>query len=184
MMSRDRRPSLAISLRLTGRPVLVVGSGAGADERTSRLRAAEAVVRVVAPDEYETDMCVGVFLAVAQSGDPALDRRVAADARAAGALSYAHDQPEASDFVFPALARRGPLSLAIATDGTAPALARRVREEMARLLDEIGPALDQLLDLLARERAAAPPGPGRAERLYQLACRLRFAGHLAVDQDG
>jgi siroheme synthase (precorrin-2 oxidase/ferrochelatase) len=184
MMSRDRRPALAVSLRVTGRSVLVVGRGDSAEERTSRLRAAGAAVRAVAADEYETDMCVGVFLAIGQTGDASLDRRVAEDARAAGALAYAHDQPDVSDFVFPALARRAPLSLAITTDGAAPALARRVREEMARLLDGAGSALDQLVDELERERAAASPGAERAERLYRLACRLRVVGHMAVDRGG
>lgn len=183
MSTRDRRPGLAISLRLTGRAALVVGAGAGADERTSRLRAAGADVRRVAPDEYRTDMCVGAFLVVAHGDDPAFDRRVAADARAAGALAYAHDQPGVSDFAFPALARRGPLSLAISTDGVAPALARRMREEIDRLFADLGPALDALIDDLAAHRAGAAPGPDRAERLYRLACRLRFAGRLAVDTD-
>lgn len=182
MSQRVRRPALAVSLRLTGRSALVVGLGEGAQERSSRLRAVGALVRVVAPDEYRTDMCVGVFLAVAHSGDPALDRRVAADARAAGALAYAHDQPDVSDLVFPALVQRGLLSLAVTTDGAAPALARRVREEIARLLDEVGPALDLLLEELERERAASPPGSERAERLYRLACRLRFGGRLSVER--
>jgi siroheme synthase (precorrin-2 oxidase/ferrochelatase) len=177
-----RRPALAISLRVRGRVALVVGAGPDADERTSRLRAAGATVRQIAADEYETDMCVGVFLVVAQTSDAATNRRVAADARSAGALAYAHDQPDESDFVFPALARRGPLSLAITTDGTAPALARRVREEIDRLLGEVGPALDRLLEELERERKDRASGADRAERLYRLACRLSFAGSLAVDR--
>lgn len=128
-------------------------------------------------------MCADLYLVVAHGDDPALDRRVAADARAAGALAYAHDQPDVSDFAFPALARRGPLSLAISTDGVAPALARRVREEIDRLFADLGPALDQLLDDLAALRASAAAGAERTERLYRLACRLRFAGRLAVDTD-
>jgi len=182
MMSRDRRPALAVSLRLSGRSALVVGTGEGADERSSRLRAAGAAVRQIAPDEYETDMCGGVFLAVAQTDDPSVDRQIAADARAAGALVYAHDQPAVSDFAFPALVRRGPLSLTIASDGVAPALARRMREEIARLFEDAGPALDHLLEVLAAERAAAAPGAERAERLYELACRLHFAGRLVVER--
>ncbi|HKE17811.1 MAG TPA: NAD(P)-dependent oxidoreductase [Kofleriaceae bacterium] len=180
MMQRDRRPALAVSLRVNGRATLVVGDGPGARERTSRLREAGATTQLVSPVDYQTGMCAGAFLVVAHTDDPALDRRIAADAHAAGALAYAHDQPDASDLVFPALARRGPLSLAITTDGVAPALARRVREEIARLLDEMGPALDLLLDELERERASRAPGSERAEHLYRLACRLSFAGRLAI----
>lgn len=184
MMPPDRRPALAISLRISGRPALVVGNGPGPDERTSRLRAAGANTLQVAQAEYRTDMCAGVFLVVAHTGDPSFDREVAADARRAGALSYAHDQPGESDLVFPALARRGALAVAVTTDGVAPALARRVREEIARLLDEVGIDLDQLLDELARERAGRAPDAARAERLYELASRLSIAGRLAIAPRG
>lgn len=138
-------------------------------------------MRQVSPTEYRTDMCADVFLVVAQTGDPALDRRVTADAAAAGALRYAHDQPEVSDFAFPAVARRGPLALAVSTDGVAPALARRMREELARLLEEAGAELDGLLRELEHEREEWAPSPERADRLYRLACRLRLAGRLEIE---
>jgi siroheme synthase (precorrin-2 oxidase/ferrochelatase) len=176
-----RRPALSVSLAIGGRTALVVGTGAGADERTSRLRAAGAAVRQIAPVDYQTDMCADVFLVVAQTGNSELDRRVTADARAAGALRYAHDQPDASDFAFPALARREPLALAISTDGAAPALARRLREELARLLDDAGAELDRLLHELEHEREEWAPSPERADRLYRLACRLRLTGRLEID---
>lgn len=176
-----RRPTLAVSLPLTGRRALVVGTGPACDERASRLRAAGAEVELVAADDYRTDMCGDVFLVVAQTGDPARDRRVAEDARAAGTLAYAHDQPAVSDFAFPAEVRRGPLTIAVSTDGVAPALARRVREELERLVTEVGPALDELIDDMAREREARSPGDERARALYQLACRLHLAGRIEID---
>ncbi len=176
-----RRPALALSLAIGGRSAVVVGDGPGADERASRLRQAGAAVRQVAPADYRTDMCAGAFLVVAQSGLPELDRRVTADAAAAGALRYAHDQPDLSDFAFPALARRGPVTLAISTEGAAPALARRLREELARLLDEAGADLDALVRELEHEREEWAPSPERADRLYRLACRLRAAGRLEIE---
>jgi siroheme synthase (precorrin-2 oxidase/ferrochelatase) len=177
-----RRPALALSLAIDGRSALVVGSGITADERASRLRAAGAAVRQVDPTEYRTDMCADVFLVVAQSGDPELDRRVTADAAAAGAsLRYAHDQPDVSDFAFPALARRGPLAVAISTDGSAPALARRLREEVSRLLEDAGSELDALLRELEHEREEWAPSPERADRLYRLACRLQVVGRLEIE---
>ena len=176
-----RRPALAVSLAIGGRTTLVVGTGPAADERASRLRAAGAAVSQVAPVDYQTDMCGDVFLVVAQTGDSALDRRITADAAAAGALRYAHDQPEVSDFAFPALARRGPLVLAVSTDGVAPALARRLREELARVLDDAGAELDSLLRELEHEREEWAPSPERADRLYRLASRLRLAGRLEIE---
>jgi uroporphyrin-III C-methyltransferase/precorrin-2 dehydrogenase/sirohydrochlorin ferrochelatase len=176
-----RRPALALSLAIGGRSALVVGTGPGADERASRLRQAGAAVRQVAPADYRTDMCAGVFLVIAQSGNSELDRRVTADAGASGALRYAHDQPDVSDFAFPALVRRGPVAIAISTEGAAPALARRLREEIARLLDEAGADLDRLIRELEHEREEWAPSPERADRLYRLACRLRLAGRVEIE---
>jgi siroheme synthase (precorrin-2 oxidase/ferrochelatase) len=176
------RPILPVSLYLDDRTVLLVGAGALADDRRARVEAAGASVRTVAPAEYEPDMCADVFLVLAVSGDPAFDRQVATDARRRGRLVYAHDQPAVSDLAMPAVARRGPLSLAVATDGSAPALARRLREELDRLLLLAGPRLDAILLSLGRAREELAPGR-RAEVLYRMACRVRLTGSLEVDDE-
>jgi siroheme synthase-like protein len=138
-------------------------------------------VRQVAPREYRTDMCADVFLVIADTGDREQDARITEEARAAGAVRYAHDQPAASDFAFPALIRRGPLSIAVATDGVAPALARRLREELERLFAEVGEALDDLLGELEFEREEWAPSPERTDRLYRLASRLRIEGRVVIE---
>lgn len=176
-----RRPALAVSLTLAGRRSLVVGDGPGADERASRLRHAGADLRQVPSATYETDMCDDVFLVIAETGDAERDRRIAADARAAGALAYAHDQPAWSDFAFPALARRGPISVAISTDGAAPALSRRLRQEIERAFDESGDGLDRLVVDMEREREARPAGEARASHMRQMSERLRLNGRFDVE---
>jgi uroporphyrin-III C-methyltransferase/precorrin-2 dehydrogenase/sirohydrochlorin ferrochelatase len=176
-----RRPALAVSLTLTGRRVLVVGDGESAAERASRVRDAGADLTVVSTATYQTDMCDDVFLVIAETGNDERDRRIAADARAAGALAYAHDQPAWSDFAFPALARRGPISFAIATDGAAPALSRRLRAEVQGALDECGDALDELVSAMEREREARPPGDLRAARMRQMSERVRLRGRFDVE---
>src|SRR5688500_3200733 len=107
------RPVLPVSLYLERRAVLLVGDGPLADERAARLDAAGASARRVGAAAYRAEDCAGTFLVLAATGDPALDRRIAADARARGALAYAQDQPAVSDLAMPAIARRGPLTLAI-----------------------------------------------------------------------
>jgi siroheme synthase (precorrin-2 oxidase/ferrochelatase) len=174
------RPVLPVSLHLGGRVVVLVGDGPLADERADRLAPTGAEVRRIATAAYTEAACDGAALVLGMTDDRALDRRVAQDARARGALGYAHDQPDASDLAMPALARRGPLALAISTDGTAPALARRLREELDRLLAAAGPALDALLAAMARARATLPK-EGRADALARIARRLRLAGVIAVD---
>lgn len=175
------RPALTVSLHLAGQRVLLVGADEAADDRAARLVAAGAdLVRIDAAG-WSAELARGATAVLAHTGDAHLDRRIAADARAAGALAYAHDQPGVSDFALPAVARRGPLTITVATDGRAPALARRLRAELARLLADAGPSLDALLAELQRRRAALPPGPERAEALRHLADRLRIDGSIVVD---
>lgn len=179
----SRRPALPISLYLSGRPVFVAGDGDGADERTRRLEAAGATVVRIRARDYLPDALVGGFLVVANDEDADFNRRVAADARAAGCLAYAHDQPDVSDLAMPALIRRGPLAIAISTDATAPALSRRLREELQSLLDTAGDALDHLITHMVEKRAALAPGAERAKQLYRIAQRLRIRGSVDIADD-
>lgn len=169
-----------MTLLLSGRKVVLVGDGPRADERAARLAAAGAEVSRVRPDDYHPGCLQGAAVVMAHSDRDELDRRIAGDARAAGALAYAHDLPDISDFAMPGLARRGPLSLAIATSGLAPSLARQLRRELQRLLDGAGQALDDLLERMIAVRARTE-GAERIRRLGELAARLRFTGELAVE---
>jgi siroheme synthase-like protein len=101
---------------------------------------------------------------------------VAEAARAHGTLVYVQDRPTLSDLSMPALARRGPLQLAVSTEGLAPALARRLRQELEKLLLTAGQRLDDLLDEMARARDG-----GERNQLTRLAERLRIAGRIEID---
>ena len=173
------RPGFSVSLLLTDRRVVVVGSGAGADDRADRLARARAEVVRITAEDYTPDRLEGAFLVMAHSDDDELDRRIARDARAAGALAYAHDQPAISDFAMPALARRGPLSVAIATSAVAPSLARQLRRELQAMLDRAGQAIDQLIERMARARAI-PEAAERRQHLAELAASLRLTGEIQV----
>jgi siroheme synthase (precorrin-2 oxidase/ferrochelatase) len=176
--SLSRRPALPVSLYVEGRRVLVVGASPAAAERADRLRRAGADVEEIAPADFDEERCRGALAVLAGAGDRAGDRRVAEIARAAGCLAYAQDVPEASDMAMPALARRGPLTLAVSTDGVAPALARRIREELERALAAAGAALDGLLADLERLRSSL--GSADRGRLYRVASRLRLRGRFEV----
>lgn len=171
------RPALAVSLHVAGRRCVVVGDGPPADERAARLTDAGAAPERIASAAYSAAALAGAF--VVFCSDAALAQQVSRDARAAGALFYAMDLPELSDFAMPALARRGPVQLAVSTDGEAPALARRLRQELQRMLDADGATeLDGLLAEMIRLRAELPSGADRTDRLRALAERLRLDGKL------
>jgi siroheme synthase-like protein len=84
--------------------------------------------------------------------DATLGPTVSRDARARGLLVYVLDMPELSDLRMPALVRRGPLQIAVSTDGVSPALARRLREQLEHLLAQNGVTLDAFVAHLASLR--------------------------------
>ena len=154
-----------IMLDLAGRRALVVGGGRVALRKAQALADAGAAVRVVAPqllpefrqdkrlectpEPYAARHMAGVFLAVAATDDEAVNARVAADARAAGALVNVVDRPALCDFIVPSVIERGRLRIAICTGGAAPSLARRIREHLEK---EFGPPYAVLLDALSEVR--------------------------------
>lgn len=167
------RRALPISLYLTDRRAVVVGDDASAADRVSRLADAGAEVVALpsdAPDPAVAEALVGARALLAHTGDRDRDRRLVRMARDAGAMGYAHDQPDESDFAMPALARRGPLKIAISTGGNAPALARRLRELLERALDSDD--VDALIDELVALRQSLPPD--RRGEIYETARQLEL----------
>lgn len=171
------RPALPVSLYVAGRPCLVVGEGAATEERVSRLTLAGAEITRAPPSGYRAELLAGLFMVFCC--DAVIGPTVSRDARERGVLVYVLDCPELSDLAMPALVRRGPLQLAISTDGQAPALARRLREELERVLDERGAELDQFINELVQLRATLAPGQ-RRDLLYAAARRLALLGRIQI----
>jgi precorrin-2 dehydrogenase / sirohydrochlorin ferrochelatase len=155
-----------VALRLTGKPVLVVGGGDVAARKVSGLVAAGAVVTVVAPQVAEaiasSDRCrverrayrrgeaAGYRLVIAATDDSEVNQAVHDDAEAAGVWVNVADEPPRCSFFLPAVARDGPVVVAVSTGGASPALAGWLRDRLA-LPEGVGAVAAQL----AAERAAA-----------------------------
>ena len=163
------RPYYPVFLELCGRPVLVIGGGRLALEKVTGLLAAEARITVVAPAlneelttlrdggriehlarAYESGDMFGRTVVMAANDDPTDNARLQSDARSAGVLLNAADDPAHCDFILPAVVRQPPLTLAISTGGGSPAVARRVREELTDYLDA---DTSTLAELVAEVRA-------------------------------
>ncbi len=171
------RPALAVSLYVLGRRCVVVGEGPIAAERVSRLSAAGAEVVLVPRAEYRPDLLAGAFMVFCC--DASLGPAVARDGHVRGVLVYVLDQPDLSDCAMPALVRRGPVQIAISTDGRAPSLARRLREQLERLLAASGVAFDAFVAELAQLREEAVPAT-RRDALYDQASRLTIEGRVEI----
>jgi uroporphyrin-III C-methyltransferase/precorrin-2 dehydrogenase/sirohydrochlorin ferrochelatase len=153
--------SYPVSLDVHGRRCVVVGGGTVGGERCGGLVEAGADVVVVAeaPGEAVEALAAqgrivlerrrfapgdldGAFLAVAATGDAATDAAVATEARARGVLLNAASGG-LGDLSLPSVIRRGPLTVAISTSGTAPAFAAMLRRRLEPLLPpEYGPLVE------------------------------------------
>jgi precorrin-2 dehydrogenase/sirohydrochlorin ferrochelatase len=154
-----------VNLVLEGRNCLVVGGGRVAVRKVEGLLACGARVRVVAPkiatelrslpsvscDErpWRPDDIDGVWLVIAATDDPSVNRAVYEAGERAGVWVNGADDPANCAFTLPSVVRRGDLQVTVSTGGRSPALATWLRR---RLEAEIGPEYAVLLDLLAGER--------------------------------
>jgi siroheme synthase-like protein len=158
-----------MSWRLAGATVVVVGGGAAAEGKVETLLGTGARLVVVSPRittrlqelageervewrarRYRRGDLRGASLVFAATGDGRLDARLRRHAHRAGALINAVDDPANCDVTVPAVVRRGPVTVAVTTDGHSPAAARFLREALDALL----PAeLGDLVGLAAEARA-------------------------------
>lgn len=154
-------PSYFACLRLQGRRALVVGGGHVALEKVEGLLAADASVRVVAPDFIDELRQLGIelvergfedsdiddaFVVVAATDDTELNIRISHLCESRHKLVNVADVPPLCNFILPAVSRSGPVSIAISTSGASPALAQRMRDEIASNYGEPYAIFAQLLD--------------------------------------
>lgn len=138
--------------KLSGKKCLIVGGGHVAERKVKSLLEAGAHVTVVSPaltDQltiwnttgmlkarmglYESsDIKEDYVLAIAATNDPAVNAQVVRDARAYGVPIISVDDPEAGDFIVPAVLRRGRLVMAISTSGASPVAATQIRDQLER----------------------------------------------------
>lgn len=160
-------PQYPVLLSLGGRRCLVVGGGRVALGKVRGLLAVDAEVTVVAPEvvdelaalegitverrAYAAGEAAHYRLVLTATGVPDVDRAVFADAETAGVWVNSADDPANCSFTLPAVVRRGPITVAVATGGHSPAMASWLR---SRLEEELGPEYEVLLQLLAERRQA------------------------------
>lgn len=138
---------------LTGRKVVIAGSGEAAEAKARLFEGSPAVlVRAEGTDAFLVGTFAGALLAFI-AGDDLFVQSAASAARAARALVNVVDRPDLSDFHTPALVDRGEVVAAIGTAGSAPMLASLLRSDL---------------------EARIPPGSGRVAalmRIHQAAVR-------------
>jgi len=166
-------PFFPVSLKLQGRPALVVGDDAGAKAKARLLtRAGAKVIHLRSGDAWPSvSVLRGLTVMIVATACPV----VAAEARRLadlyGILLNVVDRPDACDWAMPALVERGPLLVAISSAGAAPALVRQVRQVIERA---VPPAYGRLAALCRAAR-------GRVRRLLGDAGQRRRFWDRVVD---
>jgi siroheme synthase-like protein len=179
-----------VMLNLEGRGCVVVGGGEVAVRKVTGLLAAGAWVRVISPllhpelEQLAAENAITVrrtayapgslfdlhlVLVFAATDSPALNRRIADEARALGALVEIVDSGEESDFRNMATIQRGQITVGISTGGASPAVAAHLR---ARLEKTVGEEYVVLVKWLEEARPAVrnriPAQAARVQLWYDI----------------
>jgi precorrin-2 dehydrogenase/sirohydrochlorin ferrochelatase len=188
-----------VFLNLAGRLGVVIGGGQVGRRKARALLDGGASVRLVClepvPDQmrcsvlewinapYEASHLDGAVLVIA-AATPEVNRRVVDDARQRGLWVNAATEPESGDFFLPAVARRGALTIAIGTEGTAPGLAAAVRLLLEEQLDAAFATWAELVgELRTLLRQTIPDARLRGEVLRHL-CQPQWLQRLRDEEPG
>lgn len=154
-----RDGGLPVQLRVAGQRCVVVGAGPVGARRARTLVDAGAHVTVVAPRvdpslepleaegrvevhrrPFEAADVAGARVVVVATGSPEVDAEAEAAAHVAGALVNRAGDGTRGDLTFPAVLRRGPVTVAVSTGAASPTTARW----LAEVLDD---GFDRLIGL-------------------------------------
>jgi uroporphyrin-III C-methyltransferase / precorrin-2 dehydrogenase / sirohydrochlorin ferrochelatase len=181
--------------KLRGRTVVVVGAGQVAEGKIPGLLAAEARVRVIAPEatpqitrwasegklewlarQFLPSDLDGANLVIAATSAPGVNHAVFLEAEARDIFCNAVDDIENCHFYYGAVVQRGDLQIAISTNGKSPALAQRMRKELEETYgEEYAAWLERLGNTRNVLRAKATGAERVKSILHRLASEEMFA---------
>ncbi|HEU0282928.1 MAG TPA: siroheme synthase CysG [Gallionella sp.] len=143
---------LPVFMDVRGKSCLVAGGGEVAHRKASVLLDAGAAVKAVAPEfsaafadlpgieciaeRFQPSHLDGVVLAIAATGDSAVNREVSQQARARNIPVNVVDNPALCTFIMPAILDRSPLMVAFSSGGASPVLARMLRGKLEALVPQ------------------------------------------------
>ena len=187
-----------VFLKLRGQPCLVVGAGRVGEAKIRSLLESDAAVHVVGPRATETvkqwaregkvtwharsfkpSDLDGKFLVVVATSSRRLNEHVYQEAVRRGVLVNVTDDPAHCHFYYGAVARCGPLQIAISTSGCSPALAQRLKRDLEEQFGRAYAAwVGQLGGTRRRLRARIMEPKRREQLLRRLASREGYSAFL------
>lgn len=140
-----------VCLDIKGRNCVIIGGGRVAERKVNGVLACHGLVTVISPDlteklqnlaadgtiswkkrPYQHGDIQGAFMVIAATDDPKAQDEVFSEAEKYNILLNVADVPKKCNFILPALAKRGDLTIAISTAGKSPALAKKMRRELQK----------------------------------------------------
>lgn len=188
-----------VFMDIAGQDILIVGGGTVALRKIEKLLLYEPQITLVAPSvdpmirahsevyiferEFEEEMLEKKKLVIAATDDRTLNARIAALCREKGIPVNAVDQREDCTFLFPALVKRGELSIGISTGGASPTASRWVKEQIDNLLpSEFDQILSYLDELRPQIKAMVADEKTRA-RVYAKLLQLCMVGEMPLSKE-
>ena len=160
-----------LNLDLKNKKCLVVGAGQVAARKVRRLLECGACVSVIGPQAAPAIKTLAekkkiafknrgvalrdlrnAYLVVSAAGDRQINSRVSSYCFRRGKLVNVADAPDESNFILPAVVRRGSLTITVSTDGLSPALSKKIRQGLEK---EFGGEYVKLLRLMQELRPLA-----------------------------
>ena len=133
-------------LDLNSKKTIVVGGGSVAERKVSLLLKAGAAVKVISPSltssltrlkeqglikhlsrNYKKGDLNNAFIVIAATSSPEINTKIAHESEH---LVNVASPPSEGNFIVPSIVKRGPLTLAISTEGSSPAVSKAVRKEI------------------------------------------------------
>lgn len=134
---------------------IVIGGGTVAERKVLTLLRCSAAVKLISPKmtkkltelwernlitvikrRYTPGDLAGASLVIAATDDIEINLSVREESLQEKILVNVVDQPDLCDFIVPSIVRRGPLTIAVSTAGTAPAVAKMIREDLDTVIDK------------------------------------------------
>lgn len=131
-----RNPYFPVGLNLARRKCVVIGNDREAEEKSAALRESDAAVRRIEdPASLRDEDLRGAFLVISTPQDETLSARLRKLADRERFLLCCIDQPKHGFVAMLAIAKAGPVRVAISTAGLAPRIGKLIKEGLQRAMD-------------------------------------------------
>jgi precorrin-2 dehydrogenase / sirohydrochlorin ferrochelatase len=179
-------PFYPVSLNLIGRPCVVIGANDDreATEKAEALRESGAIVRRITDVQgLRDDDVIDAFFVISTPQDAALSARLRKLADEHRFLLCCIDQPLYGFVAMAAIAKAGPVRIAISTTGLAPRVGKKLKERLQSAMDARFARFVELLGEMKIKMKSEMPGHehGEARRAAMIEAADGFDAHITFE---